>query len=321
MNRTESDETEYSAIRGIIAGVTSVLTITLGLFSLIVLPKVNSIQETTKVFLRSMTVADLGVGLFVAVPASLSVICGNFGNSMLCGIQAFMEPVLLCVSQLSLLIFTVDRYISVVHALQYNSLVTVRRARIAAFSVWGIGTFIATCCGFFSQWVSIFSPFSMTCVFYLKEVHNEYILFSRVISNCITTSSLFVVFITYTRLFLISRHHARQINAVNNQLALAGNQLEAPRPDHKAVHTMLLIVLTACFASLPAMILTLDDPLIYTDSKIKYFFLLVLPPLTNSWLNILIYYLRNAGFRQTAHTLLTSWYQYFKRHTPCIKTN
>ena len=321
MNETESDVNDYNVIRGSIVGVTSILIITLGLFSLFVLPKVSSIQDTTKVFLRSMTVANLGVGFVIAVPATLSVICENCGDSTLCGIKAFLGIILTCVSNLSLLILTVDRYISVVHALQYNALVTVRRARIAVCCVWGIGTLLATSLGFLNEWRSIFSLKTMMCVFYLDKVHQEYIQYMMVISLCITTSSLLVVLITYTRLFIISRHHARQINALNNQLALARNQPEPPRPNHKAVHTMLLIVLVACFASLPAVILTFCFSVFQQDSNITVFFLSVFPSLTNSWSNEMIYYLRNAGFRQTARTLVTSWYQYFKRHIPFIKTN
>ncbi|XP_038069149.1 C-X-C chemokine receptor type 2-like [Patiria miniata] len=117
------DRIEYNFIRCILLSITTILLLTLNPLCLVVLRHVCSIQETTKIFLRSMTVADLGVGLFRALPMTVLVISEteHIGDA-LCKVLSFVDCILSFSPQMSLLLLTVDRYISVVHALRYPSL-------------------------------------------------------------------------------------------------------------------------------------------------------------------------------------------------------
>ncbi|XP_038069201.1 C-X-C chemokine receptor type 2-like [Patiria miniata] len=117
------DRIEYNFIRCILLIITTTLLLTLNPLCLVVLRHVRSIQETTKIFLRSMTVADLGIGLFRALPMTVLAISEteHIGEAF-CKVLSFAEGILFYSPQMSLLMLTVDRYISVVHALRYPSL-------------------------------------------------------------------------------------------------------------------------------------------------------------------------------------------------------
>ncbi|XP_038053978.1 beta-1 adrenergic receptor-like [Patiria miniata] len=129
---TTEDRIQYNFIRCILLVITTILLLTLNPLCLVVLRHVRSIQETTKIFLRSMTIADLSMGLFQALPMTVLAISETEHiGEVFCQVLSFAGEIVLYSPQMSLLLLTVDRYISVVYALRYPSLVTVKRARIS----------------------------------------------------------------------------------------------------------------------------------------------------------------------------------------------
>ncbi|XP_038051165.1 beta-3 adrenergic receptor-like [Patiria miniata] len=292
----------------------SFLLLTLNSLCLLVLRHVDSIHDTTKVFLRSMTVADLGVGIFLAVPMSFGAAIGYWPfGIVLCGIQAFASVSSVLGTLLSLFLLTVDRYISVVYALRYHSLVTLKRARIAVCCAWGIIVVMVSVTCVISHWQPVYLSSLLMCAFYRDGSILDF--YFSVVYSTITIFCLLTVLIAYARLFSITRRHARRIHA-DNPSAHGGH---APvRPNKKTLHTMLIIVISALALSLiPAISLILD---VNNKHHLLRFFLLGLPILIHSWLNVFIYYLRNTEFHQASKTLLLSYYRSFKRIIRC-KTN
>ncbi|XP_022086444.1 kappa-type opioid receptor-like [Acanthaster planci] len=155
---TESDECGlvYSVTDIIVASVIGVivaLIIILNTLCLWVLRRVKNINDTSKVFLYSLTFSDLMVGIFPGIPtvvllASKSWPFGEF----LCTVHAMFGHYTHGTSIYSLLLLTVDRYISVVFSLRYPSLVTVVRARITVCSIWIIFFLVLTVYGFVAEW-------------------------------------------------------------------------------------------------------------------------------------------------------------------------
>ena len=309
----ESIHPSFSILRCFLLVITTLLILTLNPFYLLILRHVNSIQETTKVFLRAMTIADIGVGISVAIPATISAFWGNwpFGE-VVCAYQATSVIILFCLVLFSLLMVTVDRYISVVYALRYPSLVTVKRARIAVCCSGGLSTFIAIVNGFITTWEASYLSSVLVCEFKLQNQDISR-LHAEIFCTILTAINLLIVITTYIRLFLISRHHARQIEALN--IALGGNQPPQPPPrtNNKSLHTTLFIVLTSFFLNVVPLVcfLTLDRD---TNSHVDifYLFFFLLPLLTKSWVNGVCYYLSNNYFCQTANRLLKKHYKLWK---------
>ncbi|XP_038055018.1 beta-4C adrenergic receptor-like [Patiria miniata] len=308
----ESGTNDYvtNVMRLIFVITETALLLTLNPLCLLALSHVHdTVQDTTKVFLRSMTAADLGVGIFVAFPMIPSVIYGGwpFGDA-LCGMQSFLLPFCVTGSLLSLLLLSVDRYISVVYALRYHSLLTLKRARIMACAAWAVVLCTVTGYGHLSGWRAKYFDYSLCCIFYI-DGGGSY-TYMQVTYTIILLSCLLTLAVVYTRLYLISRQHACRIH-VDNQPAGQGNRLA--RPATKTLHTMLLIALSALFFNLlPIIFFTM---IIYNNSAMLTLFLFVLPVLTNSWVNVVIYYLRNGEIRRATFNLLVSCYKCCKRCT------
>ncbi|XP_038073106.1 beta-3 adrenergic receptor-like [Patiria miniata] len=292
--------------------VTTIFLLTLNPLCLLVLRRVDSIQDTTKVFLRALIAANLGVGIFLALPMTFAAFNEDwpFGDT-LCGLQAFLLSTIIYSPPASLLMLTVDRYISVVHALRYPSLVTVNRTRIAVMSVLGALLLIGIGYNFVGEWHFVYRHTFLFCVCTNDKAGNLTLPFIQVTFSCIVSFALLTILITYIRLFLISRHHERRIHA-NNPAALEGNPL--PRPGTKTLHTLLIIVLSAfIFNLLPLLWIVLGD--VNMDPLVN-FFMFDLPVLTNSWLNVVIYFFRNKDVRQATRNLLRTYFTLLQQHFP-----
>ena len=135
-------------------------------------------------------------------------------------------------SLLSLVLVTMDRYISVVYALHYPSLVTMRRARIAVCCMWGFNIILNVGTGAVSSWRMEYSKDSLMCSF---ADNHDFGIYMQAAFSSITTITLTIMLVVYTRLFLISRSQARRIRP-NDQLA---------RPSDRAIRTLLTIMLAA----------------------------------------------------------------------------
>ena len=278
--------------------------------TLFILRRVNSIQERSKVFLRSLSTADLGVGIFLAFPMTVSSLSGDWLlGDLLCKTQAIASLFVMYISYLSLFLLTVDRYIAVVYALRYPSLVTVKRARIAVCCVWGLGALMGIAGGALTDWKVVHTRSLLACIIYNNEVP-EFIPI-QLIYVCLALTCLLSVLLAYIRLFMISCHHARRIHA-DNQVGVDGNQ--PVRPSKKSSHTLLILVSSAFFCS----VMPLFCQLLRLYNRIIMLVMLILPILANSWLNVIIYYLRNADIcRETLAVLishfLNSIYIHFNR--------
>ncbi|XP_022095250.1 melanocortin receptor 5-like [Acanthaster planci] len=293
--------------------LSSILLLTLNLLCLLVLRHVDNIHDTTKVFLRSMTVADLGVGIFMALPMTVTLQTQRwpFGTA-LCAVQSFTMFSSILGSLLSLLLLTVDRYISVVYALRYHSLVTRKRARIAVCCVWSLTVALMTGAGIISNWHTEYLPSVLMCYFSSKNDKSRIQTYFAILYIAVILLCLLTLLIAYTRLFMITRRHAQRIHTDNE---IAQNGQVPGTLTKKTLHTLLLMVLAAfLFSIIPALCVSLN-----LDNMNSYytFFLLALPILTNSWLNAVIYYLRNKEFRQATKALLRSYGTSFQKVIRC----
>ena len=104
--------------------ITAILILAGNIFVLLILHRIKTLvyNDVTKLFMRSLTVSDLMVGIFVVIPN-----VGRWANG---GTWPYGKHFPLLSGLLSLMVITIDRYVAVVYALRYPYIVNKKRARI-----------------------------------------------------------------------------------------------------------------------------------------------------------------------------------------------
>ena len=197
------------------------------------------------------------------------------------------------VNILSVLILTVDRYVSIVHCLRYPSIMTVPRARTLVCVLWALSIV-------YSLTYIIFSPPE-----YSDEAHICYQLKDSLnfsITIIIILTSVMVILALYTRLVMIAHRHKKRIA---QQEFPSANPALRMRFKAKSLLTFCIIVLSLAVCWLPEVIaLMVAKTTRRKNDILRWTFVL---QNASCWLNMVIYYLRNKDFRQTAHGIFTTW--------------
>ena len=104
---------------------------------LVALPRVNTINKQTKLFMRSLAIADIGTGVFVVFPKIASLFIGfwPYGH-VSCALYYFAKIFMYYAEQFSFIGISVDRFIAVTKPLRYCTKLTVNRCRVMVSSFW-----------------------------------------------------------------------------------------------------------------------------------------------------------------------------------------
>ena len=108
--------------------IITIFIITLNVLMIIVLHSKHHsryLRELPKILMTSLACTDLAVGCLVTPISFITLInkCWPWGQ-MFCAIQALLLSALFHESTLSLVLIAIDRYICIIHPLQYHSLMT-----------------------------------------------------------------------------------------------------------------------------------------------------------------------------------------------------
>ncbi|XP_038051927.1 trace amine-associated receptor 13c-like [Patiria miniata] len=286
-----------------LAMLVTCLNLTLNSLMLLALRRVTSLDHTTKIFMASLTLSDLCTGLcsILRLPEIVSGawMLGDFVCAARDALQYFFQTL----SIFSLCLLTIDRYIAITRPLQYPTIMTVFRSKVIVcltwtFStVWGILVY-----GVFDRSVVVMNGLTL-CVW---QSSNWRVYLSVVFLLLV----LFTIFGLYVHISIIARRHARRIAAENQ----AGNGAFGHRIPHqmsfRLATTVIIITGTLVVTWLPSIVrisiqtsqegaVTYNSFLIGTLTDILF--------LSNCWLNVVIYYLRNRDLRQALHNLISSW--------------
>lgn len=168
------------------------------LFVLVAVIKNKNLQSPMYFFICSLAISDM-LGSLYKILENILIMVRNMGYLKPRGnFETTADDIIdtlfilsLLGSICSLLVIAADRYITIFHALQYHSIVTMRRATVILMVIW------AACTG---------SGIAM-------------VIFSHHIPTVITFTSLFplmLVFILclYVHMFLLARSHARKISTL-----------------------------------------------------------------------------------------------------------
>ncbi|CAH1778042.1 unnamed protein product [Owenia fusiformis] len=254
----------------------------------------RSLHTVTNIFIVSLSVSDLCMGLF-ASPLSIidnyitPLIYGSHvQNKWLCAFKIFCLAISGGGSLLSLFGIAVDRYIAVMHPMKYHTMMTHTRVGVLLGCMWLI-------C--FSSSVIIFAPdvmmFKPQDLCRTDEVLNEtYANFMKVIVGIffILTSSLHIM------VSLVAWKHRKRIAS---ELAVFNNNMAvAYRKENRITKTIFLVMVIFVLFWLPWLALysiNLEvEPAWFTSLKHATVALYVANSAVNPW----IYAYRSKGMRQ-----------------------
>ncbi|XP_038077147.1 beta-1 adrenergic receptor-like [Patiria miniata] len=288
----------------VLTALTVVLILTLNPICLVVLHRASGIQETTKVFMASLTVSDICTGLFWVLPDltqhfNRKWVLGSF----LCTAWGVTSSSLGGLSMFSLVLMTVDRFVAIVHSLRYPTLMTLKKAKTSVAITWSMTlTFSIIAFGIFLP--SVISPSApRECNF---TIH--YNIYTSIVGSAIAIS-LVTIFILYMYILNVARQQARRIAAQNQISVDLGGQNAPQRVSTKSATTVFIITMTVFICWIPSFIFSVislipgvqPPPLLKLISNLIFY--------SNSWLNVVVYYMRNRELRQALHELFDSCFR------------
>ncbi|XP_038055031.1 beta-1 adrenergic receptor-like [Patiria miniata] len=266
---------------------------------LFTLRRVTSIQPTTKIFMASLTLSDLCNSLWWILNL-IAVFAGTwFMGEFLCAANQVMSSLFNALSIGALLLLTVDRYIAISRPLRYPSIMTVQKSKIIVCSTWATITVSSILiAGIDHNTVAVIGHNKKICVPKTYD-WRVYLILVLVVLQLLT------IFILYAHITLIAHNQARRIAAGNQ----AGNGQGGQRINTRSTTTIIIITGTLIITWIPILITLAKasqnqwEPY---DSFLAYMFTQALV-LSNGWMNVAIYYLRNKDLRQALCGMLSDW--------------
>ena len=117
-----------------------ILTIFGNILTIIVTRKVEEFSPSTKVFITSLALADLGVTVVVATSFAAEISGGWPFPEWMCQASFLSFYIFTTVSAIMVIIMTLDRLVAVVKPLRHSLILTKRRSNIAVVCVWLVCT-------------------------------------------------------------------------------------------------------------------------------------------------------------------------------------
>ena len=209
----------------------SFTAITLNIVTIIALRKPLTIPRAVKIFLLSLAVSDLGVGLLVQPLYITRLVMMIKENTQTLYFEIILNSFyatghfLIYASFFGVVALTADRYLAVHFYLRYQELVTQKRVVAVVISNWILSAILML--------LFIWIPNAVGIISVLVE------------SVCYLTTALF-----YFKIYLAVRHHSNQIHVLQAQLAQnnEGDMTNAARERKAAVGTFYVyLVFLICY--------------------------------------------------------------------------
>lgn len=263
----------------------------LNIICLLVL-KHTRMNGVTKLFLISLTCADLNVAVLFVIPAiGTAIFDGNWPYSdAWCIIQAVTIQPNFSIVALSLFAVNLDRFIAISYPLRHSQIVTFKRALIVSIFIWSSVLPVGLVTGYIYDWKAKYSPLRQSCSF---EDNFWYLLVIQDIMLLLTV-------VMYARIICIIRNHHQ--NSAN-----LGVVSDRNTKNRKSATTMFLLSFATltCIAPLEAALVL--QTLFKVDIPIAVAVVCNLCFSSSGIWDCVLYYMRNKTIRKAAVDYFSSF--------------
>ena len=239
-------------------------------------------------FLINLAVADI---VIAAILIPLFVAQLLTGNTALCRFELVLDIACGTASILSLSMISLERYVAVVYCLQYNSLVTHRKAVWCVVFIWLYSLLVS--CAAVPSLIKSMKTLTPTKCFFMDRTYVTFITFASFI---IPVS---VMVAAYGKIFAVARTHVRRIRS--NEPAVAGQQAKTRiKRELKGAKTLTIIMGTHIICWCPlfvSLLIYTYCPSCWNKAMETMNFVVVFLLYCNSLANPLIYSGINRQFR------------------------
>lgn len=308
-----SGDTLCQALRASYIGIDFLLTLLGNILTIIVTRKVEEFSHSTKIFITSLALADLGVTVVAATSFTAEVYGRWPFPGWICQVSFLSFYIFTAVSVIMIIIMTVDRLVAVVKPLRHSLILTKRRSTLAAVCVWFGCTVSALFTTFFNE--IEYSECSAVCMTKGRSIPQS---ISSVLAFYVVP--LVCILLMNIRLLLIARRHAlhfRRARVAAFVPSTPGHQLKNPSPRNvrgKAVGVIALVTFAFGLSWSAYQVVLMHSALsdgVPLPESVE--FIAVWLGLTNSWWNVLIYSIMNRNFRNHLKSVLLRFFPWFRR--------
>ena len=290
-------------------GALCVILLPVNIVCLLVLRHTSRVNKVTKVFLMSLTFADLIVCFLFVMPAiGVALHGGNWPfGAHFCLLQAVIIQPHFTAVVLSLLAVNVERFIAISYPLRHAQIVTVRRSLVVFATIWSMILPLGALTGWYYDWNARYLPERQSCSF------SKDFVYLMVIQDVM----IMLTFAIYGRIAcIVYRHRRSTIRGGGDGGGGAQMRRHTPttstsrRSDRKSATTIFLITLSAlvCFAPLQFVLMI---EILGLDMPMGVIVLVNICFASNGLWDALLYYMRNKAIKTATKEYFTSWRTYF----------
>ncbi|XP_053178998.1 trace amine-associated receptor 1-like [Scomber japonicus] len=271
------------------------LTVMLNLLVVISISHFRQLHTTTNVFLLSLAVSDLLVGVAVMPTAVAQQSCW-FPGKITCALIFLLGYTLTSSSVGSMVLISVDRYVAICVPLHYSSMITTKRAKICVSLCWicSVTYNLMILKNHLSQ-IDMFNPCPQECTIFMSSI-------SGVVDFIVTfLGPVSVIIVLYMRVFVVAVSQARVMRSQIVAVKSRTQTVVVKKSEMKAARTLgiVLLVFIVCLCPLYFPFLAGEDMTADGSSALSWLFY------CNSSLNPLIYAFFYPWFRKSIKLIVS----------------
>ncbi|XP_051940984.1 5-hydroxytryptamine receptor 4 [Hippocampus zosterae] len=263
----------------------------------------KQLQSPTNSFVLSLAVADCLVGLVVMPYSMIRTVegCWYFG-SLFCQLHSSLDVMLCTASIFHLSCIAFDRYYAVCNPLVYSLKMSPSRVAFLIVICWVVPILISfgpIMLGLHIAGVDILLP-QEVCVFLVNRV---YAVMASLIAFYLPMA---IMLVAYWKIFKAARRQARQISAMESQMAAGVGKDSSKKKKHrntmkrerKAAKTLGIIMGVFLIFWMPFFTVNIVDPFINYSTEVVIWDIFLWLGYINSSLNPFLYGFFNRSFRK-----------------------